>query len=226
MQFFIHRYSIVVQEDTGNLSVYHRIIDAKQIAFSASLFKGLSGCLLLVNVSVEYFKQLLLFLDKHEQTQIQQIVVVVEDLGHFRETLSEHFEIVSAAGGVIQNQDKCLMIFRRGKWDLPKGKIDEGEEAHTAAIREVAEECNLEAEIEKEICSTWHHYWIDGKIVLKETKWYLMHTSNPSAIKPQAEEDIEKIEWKNKTEIDKALQNSFSSIKYVMEQFYDMVKHS
>lgn len=226
MQFFIHRYSVSIQEDAGKLTAYHHIVDAKQLAFSASLLKGLSGALLLLNVNMEYFKQLLLFLDKNEQTQIQQIVLVVEDIKAFKKALSEHFEIVNAAGGVVQHQDKCLMIFRRGKWDLPKGKIDEGEDAPIAAVREIAEECNIKAIIEEKICSTWHHYWLGGKIILKKTKWYLMHTQNPEAIKPQIEEDIEQIVWMDTTEVRKALSNSFSSIEYVIEKFYSLGKHS
>jgi glyoxylate carboligase len=33
--------------------------------------------------------------------------------------------IIIAGGGVVTNaQGDLLMIFRRGKWDLPKGKLD------------------------------------------------------------------------------------------------------
>ena len=224
MQFFIHRYPIVVQEDTDIFSAYHHIIDAKQIAFSSSLLKGLSGTLLLVNVEIDYFKQLLLFLDRNEQIQIQKIFVLVEDLKEFKKTLTKHFEIVKAAGGVVQHQDKCLMIYRRGKWDLPKGKIDEGEDAPIAALREIAEECNIKAVIEDKLCSTWHHYWLGGKIILKKTKWFLMSTSNPESIKPQIEEDIEEILWMDTQEVHKALKNSFSSIEYVIEKFYGLSK--
>jgi 8-oxo-dGTP pyrophosphatase MutT (NUDIX family) len=226
MQFFIHRYSIVVQEDTDIFGAYHHIIDAKQIAFSNSLFKGLSGSLLLVNIEIDYFKQLLLLLDKNEQIQIQKIFVLVEDLEEFKKTLREQFEVVNAAGGLVRYRDKCLMIFRRGKWDLPKGKIDEGEDAQAAALREIAEECNIEAIIEDKLCSTWHHYWLGGKIILKKTKWYLMTTHNPESIKPQVEEDIEQIIWMDTQEVRKALENSFSSIEYVIEKFYDLSKQS
>ena len=226
MQFFIHKYPIVVQEDTSIFSAYHHIIDAKQIAFSNYLLKGLSGTLLLVNAEIEYFKQLLMLLDRNEQIQIQKIVVLVEDLKSFKKDLSQHFEVIHAAGGVVQHQDKCLMIYRRGKWDLPKGKIDEGEEAPMAALREIAEECNIKAVIEDKICSTWHHYWLGGKIVLKKTKWYLMSTKNPESIKPQIEEDIEEILWMDNNEVNQALKNSFSSIEYVIEKFYSLGKHS
>ena len=35
---------------------------------------------------------------------------------------------------------KLLMIFRRGKWDLPKGKLDKGETFERCAVREIEEE--------------------------------------------------------------------------------------
>ena len=35
------------------------------------------------------------------------------------------------------------MIFRRGKWDLPKGKLDKGEKIEDCAVREVEEETGL-----------------------------------------------------------------------------------
>ena len=54
------------------------------------------------------------------------------------------FKVIKAAGGVVQNsQNKYLLIFRRGKWDLPKGKIDKGETIKNAATREVMEETGL-----------------------------------------------------------------------------------
>ena len=36
--------------------------------------------------------------------------------------------IIIAGGGIVTNElGELLMIFRRGKWDLPKGKLDKGE---------------------------------------------------------------------------------------------------
>jgi hypothetical protein len=84
----------------------------------------------------------------------------------------------------------------------------------------VKEECNIEAQIQQKVCTTWHHYWSMGKIVLKKTKWYLMQTSTPDTIAPQKEEDIEAIVWMEKHEVYKALSNSFVSINYVIDRFY------
>src|SRR5436190_23606499 len=45
---------------------------------------------------------------------------------------------VEAAGGLVYNENgDVLMIFRKGKWDLPKGKLDDGEDIASCAVREV-----------------------------------------------------------------------------------------
>ena len=51
------------------------------------------------------------------------------------------FKVIEAAGGVVMNEkNDILVIFRSGKWDLPKGKIDKNESIRSAALREVMEE--------------------------------------------------------------------------------------
>ena len=51
---------------------------------------------------------------------------------------------IIAAGGLVTNENnELLMIFRRGKWDLPKGKLDKGETIEECAIREVEEETGI-----------------------------------------------------------------------------------
>ncbi len=51
-------------------------------------------------------------------------------------SFSKGMTSVEAAGGLVLNEKgEVLMIFRRGSWDLPKGKIDPNESVETAAIR-------------------------------------------------------------------------------------------
>jgi 8-oxo-dGTP pyrophosphatase MutT (NUDIX family) len=109
--------------------------------------------------------------------------------------------IITAAGGLVQNNEGAfLLIFRRGFWDLPKGKLDAGELIPECAVREVREETGLQTiTLESFICMTTHAYfdtWLQ-KDVLKETHWYAMKASSllPETLIPQIEEDIEKIEW-------------------------------
>ena len=71
-----------------------------------------------------------------------------------------------------------LLIFRRGHWDLPKGKIDPGETPEQAAIREVQEETGLrELTLGPALPASFHTYRDQqDRRVLKQTYWYLMDT--------------------------------------------------
>jgi 8-oxo-dGTP pyrophosphatase MutT (NUDIX family) len=128
------------------------------------------------------------------------------------------YKIVEAAGGLVKNKNnQYLFIFRRGKWDLPKGKIDNGESPTEAAVREVKEETGLaEVKIERELTVTHHIYRLKGKLVLKPTHWYLMINEGKDNLIPQTEEDIEKAEWLNSQELGLIHSNTFGNIKDVL----------
>jgi 8-oxo-dGTP pyrophosphatase MutT (NUDIX family) len=110
----------------------------------------------------------------------------------------KQYRLIEAAGGIVINAEgKALVIFRKGKWDLPKGKIDEGESSEEAAVREVAEECNIQPpQIIKLLTETWHTYTLNGQQILKKTYWYKMipvdGNEEPS---PQLAEDITEVKW-------------------------------
>jgi 8-oxo-dGTP pyrophosphatase MutT (NUDIX family) len=58
----------------------------------------------------------------------------------------------SAGGVVVNNRGEIALVLQRGRdrrlrWTLPKGRIDRGEDAATAALREVYEETGLRARI-------------------------------------------------------------------------------
>lgn len=110
--------------------------------------------------------------------------------------LYNKMKIVFAAGGLIQNQDgKYLFFYRRGSWDLPKGKLDEHENNKAAALREVKEEVGLDCKILSPLSTTFHTYYEkNGKSVLKETAWFKMKAIH-NTVKLQYEEDIEKYKW-------------------------------
>ena len=69
--------------------------------------------------------------------------------------------IIVAAGGLVWNEkNELLMIFRQGKWDLPKGKLDDGETIEECAVREVVEETGLkEVKLGGFIGITQHEYY-------------------------------------------------------------------
>jgi 8-oxo-dGTP pyrophosphatase MutT (NUDIX family) len=129
-------------------------------------------------------------------------------------TLSIDFKIIEAAGGVVlNNKNEVLFIYRLKKWDLPKGKIEIGENPETAAIREVEEETGIsDLNIVQKLDDTYHIYEHKGKFVLKKTYWFEMKTKFEGKLIPQIEEDIIKAEWLDKNQIIKALENSYKSI--------------
>jgi 8-oxo-dGTP pyrophosphatase MutT (NUDIX family) len=104
---------------------------------------------------------------------------------------------IQAAGGFVYTKDgEALLIFRKGKWDLPKGKLDEGETLEDCAIREITEETGVNGmRIISPLQATYHTYYEREKHILKESHWYLMEKEESSPLVPQTEEDIEKCEW-------------------------------
>lgn len=129
------------------------------------------------------------------------------------------FNELPAAGGLVTSDNRYLFIFRRGKWDLPKGKIDEGESPHEAALREVSEETGLkEINIKQQLPSTWHIYYSEfdppgSKPILKETKWFLMEAPPGQDLTPEQCEDIEEARWFTKPELELVLANTYESLR-------------
>ncbi len=125
------------------------------------------------------------------------------------------FEQVTAAGGVVVNKEReILWIFRRKKWDLPKGKADKGESEEETALREVKEECGINnLTIQKFLGKTYHIYPITKgkKAVFKTTHFYLMETTDTEFV-PQAEEEITEIRFFSKEE-PTPFSNTFRSLK-------------
>jgi len=132
---------------------------------------------------------------------INDNVVCFDDDSSFREFCSR-FTIVEAAGGLVKNNfGEYLFIYRRGKWDLPKGKADDDETGEDTALREVREECGLnDLKIISELPSTYHSFPEKGKNILKHTRWFLMTTKQAEVVL-QTEEDIEAHRWLKKEEI-------------------------
>ena len=128
--------------------------------------------------------------------------------------VKEKFTVIQASGGLVHTFEKSLLlIFRRGKWDLPKGKLDANEELETCAIREVEEETGVKnIQSEKLITVTYHTYYEKEKHILKETHWYLMHSKKEQILIPQVNEDIEKCEWVHIAEVASYMENANASV--------------
>ena len=122
--------------------------------------------------------------------------------------------MINASGGVVFNNDKLLMIFRNGFWDLPKGKMEPNESELESAIREVEEECGIDKlSVIKFLKNTYHTYVEDDQPILKKTSWYLMSSDSKKKLTPQKSEGISKAIWVSKNEISCKLDNSYENIK-------------
>ncbi len=145
------------------------------------------------------------------------------DLEELKKAFWKKFTIIKAAGGLVLNEDnKMLMIFRRGKWDLPKGKLDKGETLEQCAVREVEEETGLtKVKLLSPLLTTYHTYHEGTKFVLKESYWYNMKVSGMQNLQPQAEEDILETRWVTLKEAEKLFPECFPSVIDVIIQHRD-----
>ena len=141
-----------------------------------------------------------------------------KDLEELKTDFFKKFTLVKAAGGFVQNENKeVLMMFRRGKWDLPKGKLDDKESPEQGAIRETEEETGLtNIKLISPLITTYHTYHEGTKFILKETSWFTMKVAGQQKLVPQAAEQITKLEWVKKNDLKKYLDNSFPSVNDVL----------
>ena len=142
------------------------------------------------------------------------------DLDVLKKALYKKFTIVQAAGGLVLNvKNQILMIFRRGKWDLPKGKLDKGEKLEDCAVREVKEETGLQkVNLVSPLLITYHTYNEGARFILKESHWYNMKVKGEQKLVPQTEEDIHEIKWVTAKEAEKLFPNCFPSVIDVIKK--------
>ena len=180
------------------------------------------------------------------------------------EQFKQGFEVIRAGGGLVKFEGagadaslrggaafpKYLYIFRRGFWDLPKGKQEKGEDIRDTALREVQEETGLKhLTLGEELPTTYH--LIRRKhagLALKECVWYSMtataktHTPDtasglastaapgstsaaasqtPPKLRPQTEEDIEQALWLTPSEVLSRTSEMYPSIALLSYGFVE-----
>ncbi len=129
--------------------------------------------------------------------------------------------LIESAGGLVCNDDNCiLMIFKRGKWDLPKGRV-EGDDYQASALREVKEETGLNINklvITGVLVPTWHTTSHGMQKYLKKTHWFLMHYNGHfDDVKPQVEEGIIECRWVHLCDLGQYREKIHPRINYVVE---------
>lgn len=150
----------------------------------------------------------------------REVHLLVRNLNETWSLFKSKFKIIEAAGGAVINPNgQILMIYRLGKWDLPKGKIEFGEPKEMAAVREVEEETGVsKPEIVGVLPTTYHVYEMEGKRILKRTYWYTMAIAHDfDFLVPQLEESILDAVWCSRAEVEENLKNTYGNIAIVLD---------
>lgn len=130
-------------------------------------------------------------------------------------------KVIFASGGIVKNDNnQILFIYRRGKWDLPKGKAEKGESIRETAVREVIEETGIEKlKIDKYFSNTFHIVRNNKKYFLKETSWFLMSSNFKGKLKPQLNEGIKSVKWKTFDDAKKIKKKTYGNISIILTDF-------
>lgn len=150
------------------------------------------------------------------------ILILSSDPHKEFERLFEGYTKIDAAGGIVKKKDEYLFIKRNGKWDIPKGKLDDSESIESGAVREIEEECGIKnPKLIRLICCTYHSYKYKRKNTIKRTYWYELTYDGNEELVPQLDEGITKVKWFKENKIDKIKNNTFKSIIDVIEHYFE-----
>lgn len=153
------------------------------------------------------------FLKNFLDGEIKHLIIYSQTPNLVLDELKKKLKFIKAAGGIVINElDELLIIFRLGKYDLPKGKCEPRETTEQSAVREVEEECGINnLIINGSSESTFHIYKLKDQFILKQTFWYNMHTKKQT-LTPQKEEDITNAQWINKSQMKTIIENTYPTL--------------
>ncbi|WP_144281184.1 NUDIX hydrolase [Chryseobacterium echinoideorum] len=172
----------------------------------------------------ENFTTFEIALDLLQNTSTSELNVYGENIDEIWESFKKLFKIIEAAGGIVNNPSgEILFIKRLGKWDLPKGKMEKGESREESAVREIEEETGLRNVLLKDFINTTYHIYTErnGEQVLKYTHWFEMYFDGEDTSKPQIEEGITEVAWKNELEIEREVfPSTFKNIQLIINELF------
>lgn len=159
-----------------------------------------------------------------ENKMFDKVSIVCKDTDIAWQSFHAAFKKIVAGGGVVRNKEKeLLFIFRNGKWDLPKGKLEQNENIEACSLREVEEECGVNGlQIVSKLNKSYHMYF-QNSWILKETNWFVMDTSFEGKLIAQIEEGIQLVEWKAQEQIKDCLTNTYSNIEKVIKEYHNSI---
>lgn len=133
------------------------------------------------------------------------------------------YKKIKAAGGIVQREDTYLIIKRKGLWDIPKGRVDKGEEIEAACIREIMEECGIEGhKIVAPLAETYHTMNWNGRPALKRTFWFMLTYDGPKETRPEKREGIKKAKWMSREKMLSIRRKTYGSIQHVLDAFENL----
>lgn len=143
------------------------------------------------------------------------LLIESDDLEKLFQVFANHFDIIEAAGGIVQNEKSdFLMIHRFEKWDFPKGHLEKGEQVYQGAMREVMEETGIKSvSISQKTPCTYHIYTFNSEWIIKKTHWYLMNTTYSGQLVPQQEEGILAAVWVPHYTMGEYMQQSYPALQ-------------
>lgn len=198
---------------------YQVFIDEHFISFSEDLKSNqqFKTVFKLINPDIDDMNFIVQWLIKEKETKII-VQLIANDKAQLWKLFQSNLQLIEAAGGVVQNTERqVLFIHRLGKWDLPKGKIENGETPEESALREVEEECGItQLTLGEALPETYHIYSHKGRYILKKTYWFSMSYSGNESLVPQTEEDIEKVVWVDTNQLSQQLENTYASLKPII----------
>ncbi|MHA7129161.1 NUDIX hydrolase [Algoriphagus namhaensis] len=221
MRIFINDkpLDLISHKKIGDQSRFSQVFQNTQSIHDAVDWKG---TILFQEPTPDQIIQILYVLRTRKLKKLESVTLASQQKGKLKDFVKSRFEIIKAAGGVVEKEDQILMIYRFDKWDFPKGKFEKGETPLACGLREVEEECAVQVKYKGELCNTWHTYTKDRKSILKKTYWFRMTCISDTTMKPQAEEGIEDIRWFSPSEAATALVNSYPSMRYLLSKYRDL----
>ncbi|MSP58045.1 MAG: hypothetical protein CK532_00020 [Flavobacteriales bacterium] len=189
------------------------------IADSPDVVRGLDNLYFIGDDELQKSFKILL-LSQHNGKPLHFALICPDPESTIRQFIDD-FKVIQAAGGLVFNKENQLLtIKRKGYWDLPKGKIERDEDQKTAALREVMEETGITTiNISDKICNTFHAYYEEDKLVLKQTHWFLMKSLGKGNLKPQVEEGISEVKFANLEWFNTPEFNSYQSVHDVLRSY-------
>lgn len=167
-------------------------------------------------------------IDRLEKSQSsQKIGFYSTDYKQLKSDFKSLFRRIRAMGGIVVNpdNDQVLFIYRRGMWDLPKGKKEKGEGKKECAQREVEEETGLShLSLTDKVGKTRHTYRhpTTGERILKITHWYTMEIEKWEELSLQTEEDIVDAKWLTVSAFLDGNYTTFANIKDILLKYQEM----